>query len=47
MLQGKEGFVVTKTTQALILAHHPDNVQTQACASVVQSLGDYLIGLKY
>jgi profilin len=46
-LQGKEGFVITKTKQALILAHHPDTVQTQPCANVVQALGSYLIDLKY
>jgi len=45
--QGKEGFVVAKTKQALLLAHHPDSIQTTACANVVQGLADYLVGVGY
>jgi profilin len=46
-MQGKEGFVATMTTQALILAHHPDTVATQTAAGTVQALGDYLRSLGY
>jgi len=45
--KGKEGFVVTKTKQALILAHHDESVQTQTAASTVQALGDYLVAQGY
>jgi len=40
--KGKEGVVVVKTKQALILGHHPDTIATQQCAQTVEGLGDYL-----
>jgi profilin len=40
--QGKEGIVVFKTTQALIIAHHPDSVQTPNAYNSVVELGEYL-----
>jgi len=45
--KGKEGIVIVRTKQALILAHHPDTVATQQCSITVEALGDYLIGLGY
>jgi profilin len=46
-LQGKEGLIIVKTTQALLLAHHPEVVTTQSCVSTVEALGDYLISVGY
>jgi profilin len=45
--QGKQGLVVVKTKQAVLLAHHPDTVQTNACVNTVEQLADYLIGVGY
>ena len=45
--QGKEGVVIVKTTLAILVAHHPDNVQSGAAANTVEQLGDYLIGVGY
>jgi len=45
--KGKEGVVAYKTTQALLIAHHGENVQTtNAFASVVE-LGEYLKKVGY
>jgi hypothetical protein len=46
-LQGKEGVVVVKTTQALLIAHYPETVQPGVATNTVEQLGDYLIGLGY
>jgi profilin len=40
--QGKEGVVAFKTTQAVIIAHHPDTIQTTNAFNSVAELGDYL-----
>jgi profilin len=45
--QGKEGLIAAKTVQALIIAHHPDTVLTNACSSTVEQLADYLKGVGY
>ena len=45
--QGKEGLVIRKTQQALLIAHHPNTVTTQSCVSTVETLGDYLISVGY
>ena len=45
--QGKEGLVVAKTKQAVLIAHHPETVQTNACVNTVEALADYLIGVGY
>jgi len=45
--KGKEGFIVVKTEQALLLAHHPESVTTNSCVSTVEQLGDYLRGVGY
>ena len=46
-LKNKEGLVVVKTKQAVLLAHHPDGVQTNNCVNTVEALADYLIGVGY
>ena len=46
-LQGKEGIVIVKTNQALLMGHHPENVQTGNAANVVELLADYLIKVGY
>lgn len=45
--KGKEGLIVTKTKQALILGHHPETVLTQQAVGTVEALGDYLKGVGY
>ncbi|KAF8862559.1 profilin [Acephala macrosclerotiorum] len=45
--QGKEGIVIVKTTQAILIGHYPENVQAGNAAVVVEKLADYLIGLGY
>ena len=45
--QGKEGLVAAKTVQALIIAHHPDTVLTNACSATVEQLAEYLKGVGY
>ncbi|QDS75778.1 hypothetical protein FKW77_008813 [Venturia effusa] len=45
--QGKNGMIVAKTTQALLLAHHNENVTTQNCVGTVEALQDYLVGVGY
>lgn len=45
--QGKEGVVIVKTVQALLVAHYPESVQPGQAVTVVEKLGDYLIGVGY
>ncbi|KAL8705156.1 MAG: hypothetical protein Q9201_001723 [Fulgogasparrea decipioides] len=45
--KGKEGVVIVKTTQAILVAHYPETVQPGAAANTVEVLGDYLIGVGY
>ena len=45
--QGKEGIVIVKTTQAMLICHHPDTVQTPNAATVAEQLADYLISVGY
>jgi len=45
--KGKEGVVVVKTKQAIIVARYPDTVQPGEAAKVVEQLADYLIGVGY
>jgi profilin len=40
--KGKEGVVAFKTGQAVIIAHHDENVQTPNAFNTVVELGDYL-----
>ncbi|KIW08304.1 uncharacterized protein PV09_01222 [Verruconis gallopava] len=45
--KGKEGLVAAKTVQALIIAHHPESVLTNACSATVEQLAEYLKGVGY
>ncbi|KAL1618365.1 profilin, required for normal timing of actin polymerization in response to thermal stress [Diplodia seriata] len=45
--QGKEGLVIVKTTQAILVTHYPETVQPGAAANTVEQLADYLIGVGY
>ncbi|OCK86328.1 Profilin/allergen [Lepidopterella palustris CBS 459.81] len=45
--KGKEGIVVIKTTQALLIGHHPADVQTTVAYSSVAELAEYLIKVGY
>lgn len=47
LLQGKEGIIIVKTKQALLIAHYPENVQPGSATNVVEKLADYLIGVGY
>ncbi len=46
-VQGREGVIVVKTTQAILVAHYPETVQPGQAAHTVEQLGDYLIGQGY
>ncbi|KAL1954517.1 hypothetical protein VTO42DRAFT_1077 [Malbranchea cinnamomea] len=45
--KGKEGVVIVKTKQALLVAHYPETVQPGQATNTVETLADYLIGLGY
>ncbi|KAF2457995.1 profilin-A [Lineolata rhizophorae] len=45
--KGKEGIVIVKTSQAILVAHYPESVQPGVAANVVEQLADYLIGVGY
>ncbi|KAF1348831.1 profilin [Delphinella strobiligena] len=45
--KGKEGIVVVKTTQAILVTHYPEVVQPGVAANTVEQLGDYLISVGY
>ena len=46
-IQGKEGVVIVKTQQAILVTHYPESVQPGAAANIVEQLGDYLISVGY
>ena len=46
-VQGKEGIVIVKTTQAILVTHYPETVQPGSAANTVEQLGDYLISVGY
>lgn len=46
-LQDKEGIIIVKTTQAILVAHYPSTVQPGAATNTVEQLADYLIGVGY
>lgn len=46
-IQGKEGVVIVKTKQAILITHYPETVQPGVAASTVEKLGDYLTGVGY
>jgi len=43
----KDGVIVVKTKQAIVVAHYPSAVQPGAARKTVEALGDYLIGVGY
>jgi profilin len=45
--KGKEGMVIVKTTQAILVAHYPEHIQPGAATNTVEQLGDYLISVGY
>ncbi|RCI09814.1 hypothetical protein L249_4173 [Ophiocordyceps polyrhachis-furcata BCC 54312] len=44
---GKLGVAIAKTTQAIVIGHHGENQIAGNATSTVESLAQYLIGLKY
>ncbi|KAF7587294.1 hypothetical protein BBP40_007425 [Aspergillus hancockii] len=40
--KGKEGIVIVKAKSCVMVAHHPENVQTPNAATVVENLVDYI-----
>jgi len=45
--QGREGIVIVKTQQAILVTHYPETVQPGSATNTVEQLGDYLIGVGY
>jgi len=45
--QGREGIVIVKTKQALLITHYPESVQPGNATNTVEKLGAYLIGVGY
>ena len=45
--QGKEGIVIAKTTQAILIAHYGETVIAGNAATTVEQLADYLVKLGY
>lgn len=47
ILQGREGIVIVKTTQAILIAHYGDGMIAGNAATTVEQLADYLIKTGY
>lgn len=45
--KGREGVIIRKTKQALLVVHYPATVQPGTATNTVEKLGDYLIGVGY
>jgi hypothetical protein len=45
--QGREGIVIVKTTQAILIAHYGDGMIAGNSAQTVEQLADYLIETGY
>jgi len=45
--KGREGVVLVKTNQAILITHYPETVQPGSAANTVEQLGDYLISVGY
>ncbi|RMD39460.1 hypothetical protein DV735_g5668, partial [Chaetothyriales sp. CBS 134920] len=45
--EGKQGIVIVKTKQALLVTHYPETVQPGNAANTVEKLGAYLKGVGY
>ena len=46
-VKGREGVIIVKTTQAILIAHYPEAGQPGAAANTVEQLADYLVGVGY
>ena len=47
IIQGKEGIIILKTLQAILVAHYPEGILPGTATNTVEQLGDYLIGVGY
>ncbi|PSS12329.1 hypothetical protein M430DRAFT_60587 [Amorphotheca resinae ATCC 22711] len=45
--KGREGVVIVKTTQAILIAHYADGMIAGNAATTVEQLADYLISTGY
>jgi len=45
--KGKEGIIIVKTAQAILICHYPETVQPGSATTTVEQLADYLIGVGY
>ncbi|KAL1589224.1 hypothetical protein WHR41_02257 [Cladosporium halotolerans] len=45
--KGREGVVIVKTTNAILVTHYPESVQPGAAANTVEQLADYLVNVGY
>jgi len=45
--KGREGIVICKTTQAILVSHYGENVVAGNAATTVEQLADYMVGLGY
>ncbi|KIX02828.1 uncharacterized protein Z518_08771 [Rhinocladiella mackenziei CBS 650.93] len=45
--KGREGVVIVKTKQALLITHYPETIQPGTAANTVEKLGAYLVGVGY
>jgi len=45
--KGREGMIIVKTTQAILICHYPETIQPGAATNSVEQLADYLIGVGY
>jgi len=45
--KGKDGIVICKTTQAILIAHYGETTLAGNAALTVEKLADYLVGLGY
>ena len=47
VVQGKEGVVIVKTKQTLLITHYPDTIQPGQAATTVEKVGGYVVGAGY
>ncbi|KAI9890124.1 MAG: profilin, required for normal timing of actin polymerization in response to thermal stress [Vezdaea aestivalis] len=45
--KGKEGIVIVKTKQAILIGYYTEKTQPGAAANTVETMADYLISLGY
>ncbi|RKF64272.1 Profilin-1A [Golovinomyces cichoracearum] len=45
--QGRDGLVIAKTLQTILIAHHNSEMIAGNCSTTVQGLADYLTSNKY